>query len=106
MRTLTAKCYLGCMQKYGNKGERRVFPDNPKARRSRVDGQIYIKDTKSSNGTFVNGERLSPEGLESDPYELNSQDTVVSLFVQTQLTARNSASISSVTTIARSFIIK
>jgi hypothetical protein len=41
-----------------------------------VTDQIYIKDIKSSNGTFVNGERLSPEGLESDPYELNSQDTV------------------------------
>lgn len=32
---------------------------------------------KSSNGTFINGERLSPEGLESDPYELKSDDVVV-----------------------------
>ncbi|KAG2355594.1 hypothetical protein BDR07DRAFT_1453736 [Suillus spraguei] len=27
-----------------------------------VSGKIYIKDVKSSNGTFINGERLSPEG--------------------------------------------
>ncbi|KAI0635032.1 hypothetical protein C8Q77DRAFT_1156387 [Trametes polyzona] len=39
-------------------------------------GKIYIKDVKSSNGTFINGERLSPEGLESDPYELKSDDVV------------------------------
>ncbi len=39
--------------------------------------QIYIKDVKSSNGTFINGERLSPEGVESDPYELKSDDIVV-----------------------------
>ncbi|KAK1229689.1 hypothetical protein PQX77_007251 [Marasmius sp. AFHP31] len=37
-------------------------------------GKIFIKDSKSSNGTFVNGERLSPEGIESDPYELKSDD--------------------------------
>ncbi|KAJ8083970.1 hypothetical protein AAF712_000866 [Marasmius tenuissimus] len=39
-------------------------------------GKIFIKDSKSSNGTFVNGERLSPEGIESDPYELKSDDIV------------------------------
>ncbi|KAL1941564.1 hypothetical protein VTO73DRAFT_7003 [Trametes versicolor] len=39
-------------------------------------GKIFIKDVKSSNGTFINGERLSPEGLESDPYELKSDDVV------------------------------
>jgi pSer/pThr/pTyr-binding forkhead associated (FHA) protein len=39
--------------------------------------KIFIKDVKSSNGTFINGERLSPEGLESDPYELKSDDIVV-----------------------------
>ena len=39
--------------------------------------QIYIKDVKSSNGTFINGERLSPEGLESEPYELKTDDIVV-----------------------------
>lgn len=32
---------------------------------------------KSSNGTFINGERLSPEGLESDPFELKTDDIVV-----------------------------
>ncbi|KAJ6551715.1 hypothetical protein B0H19DRAFT_177031 [Mycena capillaripes] len=36
--------------------------------------KIYIKDVKSSNGTFINGERLSLEGRESEPYELKSDD--------------------------------
>ena len=36
---------------------------------------------KSSNGTFINGDRLSPEGLESEPYELKTDDIVVSAFV-------------------------
>ncbi|OSD07875.1 hypothetical protein PYCCODRAFT_1357554 [Trametes coccinea BRFM310] len=39
-------------------------------------GKIFIKDVKSSNGTFINGERLSQEGLESDPYELHTDDIV------------------------------
>ncbi|KAI8986822.1 hypothetical protein BD414DRAFT_515051 [Trametes punicea] len=39
-------------------------------------GKIFIKDVKSSNGTFINGERLSPEGLESEPYELKTDDIV------------------------------
>ncbi|KAI0659051.1 hypothetical protein C8Q70DRAFT_1054345 [Cubamyces menziesii] len=39
-------------------------------------GKIFIKDVKSSNGTFINGERLSPEGLESDPWELKTDDIV------------------------------
>jgi pSer/pThr/pTyr-binding forkhead associated (FHA) protein len=38
---------------------------------------MFIKDVKSSNGTFINGERLSPEGLESDPFELLSDDIIV-----------------------------
>ncbi|EGZ76534.1 hypothetical protein NEUTE2DRAFT_77071 [Neurospora tetrasperma FGSC 2509] len=38
------------------------------------DGKIFIKDVKSSNGTFVNGNRLSPENRESEPHELQSQD--------------------------------
>lgn len=29
--------------------------------------RVYIRDTKSSNGTYVNDERLSPSGVESDP---------------------------------------
>ncbi|EIN08947.1 hypothetical protein PUNSTDRAFT_52392 [Punctularia strigosozonata HHB-11173 SS5] len=39
-------------------------------------GKIYIKDVKSSNGTFINGERLSPEGVESEPYEIKTDDIV------------------------------
>ncbi|KAL7415017.1 hypothetical protein BDY24DRAFT_280521 [Mrakia frigida] len=39
-------------------------------------GGMFIRDTKSSNGTFVNGERLSAEGVESDPYQLQSGDQV------------------------------
>ena len=34
---------------------------------------------KSSNGTFINGERLSSEGHESEPFELKSDDIVVGL---------------------------
>jgi hypothetical protein len=34
--------------------------------------QVYIKDTKSSNGTFVNDERLSPSGVESEARVLQS----------------------------------
>lgn len=36
--------------------------------------QFYIKDTKSSNGTFVNENRLSPSGEESGSIELKSRD--------------------------------
>ncbi|EED83830.1 predicted protein [Postia placenta Mad-698-R] len=36
--------------------------------------QIFIKDVKCSNGTFIKGERLSPEGVESEPCELKSDD--------------------------------
>lgn len=38
--------------------------------------QIFIKDVKSSNGTFINGDRLSPEGVESEPFELKSEDMI------------------------------
>ena len=38
--------------------------------------QFFIKDTKSSNGTFVNENRLSPSGVESGLVELRSRDTV------------------------------
>ncbi|KAF2643206.1 hypothetical protein P280DRAFT_488307 [Massarina eburnea CBS 473.64] len=37
-------------------------------------GKIWIRDVKSSNGTFVNGQRLSPENRDSDPHELREQD--------------------------------
>ena len=40
----------------------------------RANGKIYIRDIKSSNGTFVNGQRLSPENRESEPHELREQD--------------------------------
>lgn len=39
-----------------------------------LNGKIWIRDIRSSNGTFVNGTRLSPEGKESDPHELQGQD--------------------------------
>ena len=38
--------------------------------------KVYIKDIKSSNGTFINGTRLSPESQESEPFELHSEDVV------------------------------
>ncbi|KAI9842982.1 MAG: hypothetical protein M1837_006719 [Sclerophora amabilis] len=37
-------------------------------------GKIWIKDVKSSNGTFVNGQRLSAENRDSEPHELREQD--------------------------------
>lgn len=37
-------------------------------------GKVWIRDIKSSNGTFVNGTRLSPENRESEPHELQTQD--------------------------------
>ncbi|GAA6021534.1 hypothetical protein JCM10207_005794, partial [Rhodosporidiobolus poonsookiae] len=40
------------------------------------DGKVFIKDVKSSNGTFINGERLSPESSESDVFELHTDDIV------------------------------
>lgn len=39
-------------------------------------GRIWIKDVKSSNGTFVNGTRLSPENRESEPTELRQHDSL------------------------------
>ncbi|KAA1472876.1 SMAD/FHA domain-containing protein [Dentipellis sp. KUC8613] len=41
------------------------------------DGKIFIRDTESSNGTFVNGERLSAEGEASRPVQLRTGDVVV-----------------------------
>ena len=37
-------------------------------------GKILIRDIKSSNGTFVNGQRLSQENRESEPHELREHD--------------------------------
>ncbi|KAJ3083803.1 hypothetical protein HDU99_006026 [Rhizoclosmatium hyalinum] len=39
-------------------------------------GKVWIKDVKSSNGTFINGVRLSEEGQPSGPHELKTGDTV------------------------------
>lgn len=67
------------MPRYGQRVERWV--ERP---RQQTNQQIYIKDVKSSNGTFVNGERLSAEGLESEAWELKSDDTVVSRWPQSK----------------------
>ncbi|KAK8204800.1 cytoplasm to vacuole targeting Vps64 [Phyllosticta capitalensis] len=37
-------------------------------------GKVWIRDVKSSNGTFVNGTRLSPENRDSEAHELREQD--------------------------------
>lgn len=39
-------------------------------------GKIWIRDVKSSNGTFVNTHRLSQENRDSDPHELREKDTL------------------------------
>lgn len=66
-------------------GERNGYFDSKVLSRQHAEvwedaGKIYIKDVKSSNGTFINGERLSQEGVESDPYELKTDDIVVRHF--------------------------
>ncbi|CAO3650137.1 unnamed protein product [Cunninghamella blakesleeana] len=40
------------------------------------DNQVWIKDTKSSNGTFLNGKRLSPELEESEAFEIKTGDHI------------------------------
>jgi pSer/pThr/pTyr-binding forkhead associated (FHA) protein len=40
------------------------------------DGKFFIKDTGSSNGTFVNNQRLSQTTHQSEPYEVSSGDIV------------------------------
>ncbi|XP_053975395.1 sarcolemmal membrane-associated protein [Hylaeus anthracinus] len=39
-------------------------------------GKFYLQDTRSSNGTFVNNQRLSAAGVESTPKEVCSGDIV------------------------------
>jgi hypothetical protein len=39
-------------------------------------GKIWIRDIKSFNGTFVNGQRLSAEQTDSDPHEIREQDVL------------------------------
>ncbi|KAJ7621051.1 hypothetical protein FB45DRAFT_754438, partial [Roridomyces roridus] len=60
-------------------GERNGFFDSRVLSRQHAEvweegDKIFIKDVKSSNGTFINGERLSAEGRESEPFELKSDD--------------------------------
>ncbi|PFH47881.1 hypothetical protein AMATHDRAFT_114022, partial [Amanita thiersii Skay4041] len=62
-------------------GERNGYFDSKVLSRQHAEvweegSKIFIKDVKSSNGTFINGERLSPEGVESQPVELKSDDIV------------------------------
>jgi pSer/pThr/pTyr-binding forkhead associated (FHA) protein len=39
-----------------------------------VGGRFYIKDTKSSSGTFLNHVRLSPANAESRPHQIKDGD--------------------------------
>ncbi|CUA68848.1 Sarcolemmal membrane-associated protein [Rattus norvegicus] [Rhizoctonia solani] len=62
-------------------GERNGYFDSKVLSRQHAEvweenGKIYIKDVKSSNGTFINGDRLSAESVESEPCELKSEDIV------------------------------
>ncbi|VDB85065.1 unnamed protein product [Peniophora sp. CBMAI 1063] len=62
-------------------GERNGFFDSKVLSRAHAEvweegGKIFIKDVKSSNGTFINSERLSPESAESEPFELKTDDIV------------------------------
>jgi pSer/pThr/pTyr-binding forkhead associated (FHA) protein len=38
--------------------------------------KVWIRDIKSSNGTFVNGQRLSQENQASEPHELRTDDVL------------------------------
>ncbi|KAF8755120.1 Cell cycle arrest in response pheromone-related protein [Rhizoctonia solani] len=65
----------------GGGGERNGYFDSKVLSRQHAEvweenGKIYIKDVKSSNGTFINGDRLSAESVESEPCELKSEDIV------------------------------
>ncbi|KAL5003690.1 hypothetical protein BDV10DRAFT_1837 [Aspergillus recurvatus] len=42
----------------------------------RATGKVLIRDVKSSNGTFLNGQRLSPENRESEAHEIRENDTL------------------------------
>lgn len=41
-----------------------------------TNGTLYLRDTKSSSGTFVNRCRLSPPGVQSHSFRLNDNDLV------------------------------
>lgn len=40
------------------------------------DGSVYIRDTASSSGTFLNNTRLSPQSVASGPVKLKDGDTL------------------------------
>ncbi|KAJ1547060.1 hypothetical protein HK096_004399 [Nowakowskiella sp. JEL0078] len=40
------------------------------------ENKVYLQDTKSSSGTFVNDERISFHGQESDPQEIKNGDII------------------------------
>ena len=40
------------------------------------DGRVFIRDVRSSNGTFVNGKRLSMENRDSEPHPLKETDVL------------------------------
>ncbi|PWW72957.1 hypothetical protein C7212DRAFT_366541 [Tuber magnatum] len=42
----------------------------------KLNGRVWIRDVKSSNGTFVNGQRLSQENRDSEPHELRAEDVL------------------------------
>lgn len=97
-------------------GERNGYFDSKVLSRQHAEvweenGKVYIKDVKSSNGTFINGERLSAEGVESEPCDLRTDDVVVrwdtNCLVKPSLTlCRNSVSTLSVKTARLLSIIK
>ncbi|KAI9091530.1 hypothetical protein DFS34DRAFT_597055 [Phlyctochytrium arcticum] len=41
-----------------------------------ADGKLYLRDTKSSSGTFLNGQRLSPQAQESSRVEVHDGDVI------------------------------
>ena len=57
---------LAFKSKVVSRGHAEVWVDNG--------GTFYIKDTKSSSGTFLNHVRLSPAGQESRPYQIKDGD--------------------------------
>ncbi|KAJ7649565.1 SMAD/FHA domain-containing protein [Mycena polygramma] len=78
----------GCRVQLGRKTSNSLPPDTKQVnfdssvisrRHAEVwqeDNKIFIRDTGSANGTFVNGRRLSLEGHDSFPYELRTNDIV------------------------------
>ena len=41
-----------------------------------TNGILYLRDTKSSSGTFVNRCRLSPPGVQSDSFRIHDHDLI------------------------------